>query len=153
MRIGNRLFPYPVLNNVGHLSSYKEDSTFAIHFEVDEKGMPYRDDGNLIFKNLHLELNDSGLKQLVEQGKIKALLIVECSASIFRGKYEIRLEPHDLKIPLKLLKGKTDISAYVYANEEILNYHNDNFLEDYQGYIFNIEKYSILHHGIVIENH
>lgn len=38
MHIGNRIFPYPVLNRNEALSDYVEDSVFKVEFDVDESG-------------------------------------------------------------------------------------------------------------------
>lgn len=40
MHIGNRIFPYPVLNRNEALSDYVEDSVFKVEFDVDESGAP-----------------------------------------------------------------------------------------------------------------
>ena len=42
MHIGNRIFPYPVLNRNEALSDYVEDSVFKLEFDVDENGEKYR---------------------------------------------------------------------------------------------------------------
>lgn len=40
MQLGNRVFPYPVLNKNDGLSDYKESSTFMVSFDTDENGSP-----------------------------------------------------------------------------------------------------------------
>lgn len=40
MHIGNRSFPYPVLNRNEALSDYAAKSTFKLEFDVDENGAP-----------------------------------------------------------------------------------------------------------------
>ena len=67
MHIGNRSFPYPVLNRNEALSDYAAKSTFKLEFDVDENGAPIVKNGEVIFKNLHFTLTDSTLIELLEQ--------------------------------------------------------------------------------------
>ena len=52
MHIGNRIFPYPVLNQKQELSDYLETSTFKVVFEMAEDGSPIMKNSKIIFKNL-----------------------------------------------------------------------------------------------------
>lgn len=47
MQLGNRVFPYPVLNKNDNLSDYKESSTFMVSFDTNEDGSPYVVDGKV----------------------------------------------------------------------------------------------------------
>lgn len=58
MHIGNRIFPYPVLNRNEALSDYVEDSVFKVEFDVDESGAPIVQNGEVVFKNLHYTITD-----------------------------------------------------------------------------------------------
>ena len=137
MRVGRKLFPYPVINNSEKISSFK-DSTFSLVYE-DES-----DEENLILKDAHLIIDDMNLISLISQGKVKGALIVECSATIYREKFDIGMKNRDIIIPLSELNDKVYISSFLYATENISNYKSENFLEDYEDYSFNIEKYDIL---------
>lgn len=76
MRIGNRLFPYPVLNNNQALSDYYEDVNFELVFD-DSKDI--QKDGYLRLDNIRIQSGDEYLNQLARDGRVKGLLIVECS--------------------------------------------------------------------------
>ena len=136
MRIGKKLFPYPTINNSKNASCFK-NSNFALVYDDVE------DDNNLILKNAHIELDNRVLIELLEHGKIKATVIVECSSTIFRKSFNISRMPKDIIIPITNLKDQVIISCFAYATEDF-SYTNDDFLDDYQGYTFNIEKYDIL---------
>lgn len=136
MRIGKKLFPYPTINNSKNASCF-QNSNFALIYDDVE------DDNNLVLKNAHIELDNQELLKLFEQGKIDAAVIVECSSTIFRKSFKISRIPADIKIPITNLRDQVVISCFVYATEDF-SYKNDDFLEDYQGYTFNIEKYDIL---------
>ena len=141
MRIKNRLFPYPILNNNKKLSDFNSESKFELCFNKDVNN---KVDNNFVLSGAHIRSNDSYLSNLLERGSIKGILIIECSDSVFREKYEISSEPHDIKIPLDKLSGVIDISAFIYATEDIEEYSSPSFMDDYIGNTFKIEKYCIL---------
>ena len=137
MRVGRKLFPYPVINNSEKVSSFK-NASFSLVYEDAS------DEENLILKNTHLVIDDMNLINLISTGKVKGALIIECSSTIFREKKEIDLENRDIIIPLSNLNDKVYISSFLYATENINGYKSENFLDDYEDYSFNIEKYDIL---------
>ena len=141
MRIRNRLFPYPVLNNNSNFSDYTNQTTFELSFDNTED---VHIDDYLVFKNMCLKTNDAFLRILLKEGKVKGILIVECSSTVYREKYEISAEPKDIKIPINHFNGSIEISAFIYASEDIDEYTNRNFAKDYDKYRFKIEKYCIL---------
>ena len=144
MHIGNRSFPYPVLNKIQELSDYVSDSSFYFTFETETDGTPIIQDGKIVFKNLHYVLTDVSLINLLEQEKIKGAFIVECSASIFREKFDISSVPYDLTIPADKINGNVIVSCYLYATEDIENFQSDSFVSEYSGYSFEIEKFDII---------
>lgn len=137
MRVGRKLFPYPVINNSEKVSSFK-NASFSLVYEDAS------DEENLILKNTHLVIDDMNLINLISTGKVKGALIIECSSTIFREKKEIDLENRDIIIPLSDLNDKVYISSFLYATEDINGYKSENFLDDYEDYSFNVEKYDIL---------
>ena len=144
MHIGNRIFPYPVLNRNEALSDYVETSTFKLEFDVDENGAPIVQNGDVIFKNLHYTITDAALIALLEQGKIKGAFIVECSASVYRSRFDINSTPCDLKISAHEINGNVVASCYLYATEDIANFQSSGFIPEYAGYSFDIDKFDIL---------
>ena len=129
MHIGNRIFPYPVLNRNEELSDYILESVFKVEFDVDEKGAPIVQNGDVIFKNLHYSLTDQSLQNLIEQGKIKGAFVVECSASVYRSKFDISANPYDLRVSAHEINGNVVASCYLYATEDILNFKSiTNFI-------------------------
>ena len=57
MRVGKKLFPYPVINNSEKVSSFK-DSSFSLVYEDAS------DDEFLILKDAHLVIDDLKIKRL-----------------------------------------------------------------------------------------
>lgn len=144
MHIGNRSFPYPVLNRNEALSDYAAKSTFKLEFDVDENGAPIVKNGEVIFKNLHFTLTDSTLSELLEQGKLRGAFIVECSASVYRSRFDISTTPYDLQVSAHEINGNVVASCYLYATEDIIDFHSMGFIEEYAGYSFDIDKFDIL---------
>lgn len=143
MLIGNKLFPYPTLNNNQDLSQYKETSSFQLLFDTDQ-GELIKTQSEIILKNIRFQLKNKGLEALYTSRKIDCAVIVECSASAFRRRYQLFDTPKDIKIQIGDLSGNVSISAYMYAVENILGYSNPEFVDDYAEYTFNIERYDIL---------
>ena len=144
MRIGNRIFPYPTLNNNNQLSDYEEGTSFELKLSTTEKGELIIEHDHVVLRDIHFVLENDGLKELYYDNKIKCALIVECSSSLFRNVTQISDEPVDITFPIYDLSNDVYISAYLYATENLENYGNDDFKEDYAHYMFDIEKYDIL---------
>lgn len=136
MQAGKRIFPYPVINNSSDYNSYK-NSSYSLEFDDEDNT------DNMILKNVRIVTNSEQLKKMLNDNTVLAVVVIDCSRTIYKHTECISLEPKDIVIPLSNLKGKVEISSFVYANKEIENYSSDDFLEDYEGYKFNIEKYSI----------
>lgn len=137
MRVGKKLFPYPVLNNQDIISSFKE-STYSLEYIEEEN------DKSLIFKDLYINLTNTTLIELLNNKKAKAVMVVECSETLFRQNYDVSLDKIDIDIPLTELRGTVDISSFIYATEDISEYKDNDFLNFYEGYTFEIEKHNIL---------
>ena len=144
MHIGNRIFPYPVLNRNEALSDYVADTVFKLEFDVDENGAPIVQNGEVIFKNLHYTITDATLTALLEQGKLKGAFIVECSASVYRSRFDISATPYDLKVSAHEINGNVVVSCYLYAEEDIADFKSTGFIPEYAGYSFDIDKFDIL---------
>lgn len=144
MRIGNRLFPYPIINKNESLTKYDPSSSFSIVYDVNEDGTLPQEDNAILLKNVHFELVDEKLNELYYKGKIGCTLIVESSAAIYRETFELTETPQDILIFLDNVKNEAVVSAYLYAKEDIIDYSSNGFSFRYQNYTFDIEKYSIL---------
>ncbi len=136
MRIGKKLFPYPTLNNSKNMSCFK-NCNFSLEYD------DYDDNENLVLKNAHIVVGDDTISKLLDEGKLKSTVIVECSSTIYRRNFEVSKVERDITIPLNNLREQVVISCFVYANEDF-TFNSSNFLEDYDGYSFDIEKYDII---------
>lgn len=137
MRVGKRLFPYPVLNNQSNLSTFIK-SNFQLEGNITQKN------GYFVIENVAYSTDNETLESLIEQKKARVVCIVECSASIYRKEFQITNENSNIKIPIHELRDKVVISAYAYALEDLNDYHDFDFIEDFREYKFQINKYGIL---------
>lgn len=134
MQIGKKSYPYPVLNNAKNFNCYK-NSIYSLELEELEDG------DNYILKNIRIETNSNLLKELLNNGKAKAMVMIECSSTLFKYSEEISLEPKNIVIPMSKLSGRVEISSITYATETIFGLSSDDFIDDFSGYVFRIEKY------------
>lgn len=136
MRVGNKLFPYPVLNNSKIITGYK-NSEFELLFDIKENKEV------LLLENVRVNIHNDEIVNLINNGKIKSVLIIECSSTIFRETRDIGAEPTTIEINKSNLSSKVEISAFIYANEDITLY-SDDFLDDYEGFSFDIKKHDLI---------
>lgn len=144
MHIGNKLFPYPILNSNQVLSDYNKDINFCFHFDKDENNEFIVKNNKIVLKNLCFELNDCALKQLMKEGKANACFVVEGSSAVYRKIFPITDMPHDLTLSLNDLTGEIHLSCFVYAATDISGFNSPNFLEVYEDLSFDLDKYDIL---------
>ena len=137
MQIGNKLFPYPTINNTELRSCFKE-TTYAFKCKDNQ------DSQNYILEDACIEISNENIRKLMEDGYVGAGLIIECSTTVYRKMYELTNEPQTIKIDIGDLRDKVEISCYLYAKKEIENFQDNDFLEEYSGYSFKIDKNDII---------
>lgn len=137
MRIGNRCFPYPVLNNQDNLSTF-------IHNKFSLKVMSNQDKDKLVLNNLHFELQDTWIEQMINEKKMTIYCIIECSSTVFREVFEIHQTPITKAFDLTNFNNNVTISAFGVLNEKLKISNNSSFIEEYQGFEFTLDKNSIL---------
>lgn len=123
MSRSNISYPYPVLSYFNDdIVPALDPNDFSADIEVINDG-----DYKVSFK---LNLNDSCINRLIEDGCAEYAVEVDCVSTMFRkcikqdnGKYEIIL-PHDA------VSGRVVFNPFVIAKQEI-DYKNENFHPDY----------------------
>lgn len=143
MQIGNRIFPYPVVNRNEELSDFINGACYKLAFGELENPI-ISDRHYLTLKDVHIELVDDTLREFVQNGYMEATLVVESPESVFRKTYSIGLTPITIKVPLILLSGKVTISSYLYATKDIFEYKSINFNEDFSNIEFELNKFDIV---------
>lgn len=137
MRVGKRLFPYPVLNNNPMYSQYKYSTISFKYNEVITKTQ-------FILDDIQCNIDCEYLLFLIEEGFAEVVLVVECLQTMLRRHYTITDDMNDIRISLMDVCGKVEISLFVVAIKDIPNFKCNDFLDDYGDYEFYIEKNDIL---------
>lgn len=138
MRIGNRLFPYPLLNHERLYSQYKNktfDLLFSSHIEEKE---------SYVLENIRIETNSEFIKELVNRGDVSLICVIECAQTMYRKTIQLSFTPQTVAIPLFDLSGKTSIKAYAIATRDLVNFKSEEFIDDYNDYEFQIEKNDVI---------
>ncbi|HCY06764.1 MAG TPA: hypothetical protein DHS57_05760 [Erysipelotrichaceae bacterium] len=143
MRIGNRIFPYPVLNSMRSISDYGQNE-FNLSFDLDDDGNFFIEDNMFILKNTCIKTNSQYLKSLISNNLAQAVCVIECSQTVFRKIIDISLIPKDININMEYLSGKVSVSCYVYVTKDKLAYNSNEFSELFHGYVFELEKFDII---------
>lgn len=136
MQIRNKIFPYPILNNDRVYSNFI-DASFEIVFEPSEEETAYK------LKGLHFSTDSDFINKLFDNKKIEIILVIECSATVFRKAFKISRTPQDITLRKVDFTEKVEISMFACATETF-KMQSSEFDEDYQGIEFEIEKYDIL---------
>ncbi|MHC1717220.1 MAG: hypothetical protein AB9883_00975 [Acidaminococcaceae bacterium] len=129
MDIRYKLYPYPVLS---YYSDDYVDSGFDVAVEVKK-------DGYNIRINFLTELKNSELTKYLKEGKIKFVYHLECAQTGFRKALQTSNYDFTHIISNKEVSGKLQICPYIVAMEDIRDYVNASFNEDYRGFKFLIE--------------
>lgn len=135
MDIRHKLYPYPVLSEMG--DDYV-DSFFRLEDIKAEKGI------REIILKIKLSLSNTEIQKLIDENKAEYVIHIECSVTCYRT--IIRSDDTDIqkKIMEHRLNGKVSICAFIVAKTEISNYSNSKFNEDYGNITFDIHKGNIL---------
>ncbi len=139
MQIKNKIFPYPILNNDQRISNFL-GKTFELLFNKIEQEQEIK------LQDIHFETTSEYLINLYKEKKIKVVVIVECSNTVYRKYFEIGCDKgRDLILFKADLDEAVYLSMFAYAVEDF-EFISDEIDEDYKksDVIFAIEKYDII---------
>ena len=135
MEIKYRLYPYPVLWNKN--DDYKKPSKFLAEVEAKEN-----------FKNIKLKINfllkDKEIENLIKENKAEYVVHIEATSTYFRELISTREAEINYDLKDNDILGRLQMSFFILAKEDILDYKNSNFNEDYSGESFNLKKGNII---------
>lgn len=137
MQIAKKIFPYPIINRESQYSTYN-NSSFSLELEeIDSERIFY-------LKNVRYSTDSELLKKLIDDKKVEVALIIECSETIYRKKIILNEEGIDIPLYKSDFSGRVVYSIYAYTTQDIILETSEEFLEDYQGINYDLEKYSII---------
>ena len=125
------------MNNNKIYSQFKNGSFTLTYTEI------IKDDA-LVIDKLFCELKSDYLLTLIKNYEAELICIVECASTMFRKPYTISPNTYNkIEIPISELNGKYSISAYLVALKNF-DYSSVDFCDEYNDYVFKIEKHDIL---------
>lgn len=139
MRIGSRYFPYPVLNQNREFCGYKK-SNFCVSCQKEEDD----ETNSIIFKNVTYDCDNEQINKLIHEGKINVYVVIECIETVFRQVFPLSENPRDIRINRNYVDGKVIVSCFASTNEPIVGFEDEDFLDDYHGIKFELDKNSIV---------
>lgn len=134
MDIRYKLYPYPVLSS---FSDDYIDCSFISDIKV------VRDIRDIVIK-MNVLMDNAELQNLIDSNKAEYLFHIECSQTSYRSVLKTCDTENIKRIAESKLNGKVSICSFIVAKENIPNYTNSEFNEDYGNMVFNISKGSIL---------
>jgi hypothetical protein len=134
MQVKYRQFPHPVLSSFG-------DDITGCEFKVEFNEQLV--DGNLKC-SLDITMNNTDLIELITEDKASYVFHIECSATRYREAFKIKDISHELYVDAHKIDEKIELSSFIVALENMDNYTNKNFNDDYDGMSFKIRKGDIL---------
>lgn len=134
MDIRNRFYPYPVL------SSFSDDyisSHFTTEITLDGEI------NDLIF-NFKSDINNTEINKLVDDEKAEIVYHIECSQMFYRTIVKTSDLETSFRVEEKKVQGKVNVCSFIIAKEDIEDYFNEDFHEDFDDTKFSIPKGSFL---------
>ena len=140
MQIGNRQLPYPVFNRSESLNCFQSGRFIFKHVSCERD----EETDEFVIRGACAYFNSPLLECLLAANKIGIMMIVECSETVYRKNWPLTTEPRDISFPFSDVHGKVVVSAFAYAKETLSGYCDEDFLPEYSGISFEIEKNDIL---------
>lgn len=134
MDIRYRLYPYPVLSDT---TNDYVNSSFNMNLQAVQ-GM------REICFTISLHLINKEVEQLICNGAAEYVVHIECPYTSYRT--VITTDETEIKrnIPEHKLNGKVAVCAFIVAKNEIPQYYNSSFNEDYEDMNFSLNRGSII---------
>lgn len=129
-----RTYPYPILLADSPSSRY-ENSTFNFNYEKHIEG------SNFVINNISYEIYDDNINCLLNKGDAIFMILIKCPSRLFSQNF---YGTNEISINVANVIGELEITAYVIAQNELINFYSNNFKGLYKNYKFTIEKYSLL---------
>ena len=136
MKYNNRAYPHPVLGIENNIND-----TFDINIKVST-------DSGKICINVTYNLSNTELNKIIKARKASFCTQLYCKGTLYRETFETFKSIHKtIEIESTRLHDLVEVDFFICACEEIPDYTNSSFNDDYKGYSFAIEKGDILAYG------
>ncbi|KKK35006.1 hypothetical protein WN59_05030 [Salinicoccus sediminis] len=140
MRLKADLFPYPVLNS--NLDDFNK-SSFKAYITSERKN------DSQIELNIKFELYDETIMGLIRSGKAAYSVHLEGQSSSYRKVFTLGKNEDYISVMISSdqVNGKIEANMMVIAIEEISNYSNPNFNDEFYGKDFTVKS---IHKGDIL---
>lgn len=141
MQLRNKYYPYPIVEstNIAYV-------TTKFYSDVDFKKDAY---------NYRLEfissVNDEKIEGMIKSGELVYTFHIECPQTGFRIVHCTDENKSELAIDGDKLNGKVQVCTFITAQKDIVNYENQDFIQDYKGIKFKIGANCVFGIGKLIE--
>lgn len=136
MKYKNVSLPYPVLGIYDDVYPLLEDGCVQM-------ADPIKTATEYLF-GIVLTQHNKDITRLVDDGKALYACEVTCKSTFLRRCYKSK-EPHfDIKLSRKNVNGRIEFQCYIAVTSQLLNYTNEDFNEDYNGFSFDLEAGDML---------
>lgn len=134
MQITYRQFPHPVLSQFDN--GYKTSKFNAILNTKNNEGY--------ININIDFMLNCESIQRLISDDMAHYVIHLECKATRFRKVYRIQEAASTISIESNKVSGEIEVCILIAAKKDILGFTSEDFIDDFKGIKFDIEKGEIL---------
>ena len=141
MDIRHRLYPYPVLSET---TDDYINSNFNMELQVSQ-GI------REICFTISLKLTNNEIQQMIYNGLAEYVIHIECPYTAYRTVIKTDETEITKNIPEHKLNGKVAVCAFIVAKQDIPQYYNSCFNEDYEKLTFNLHRGNIVAIGVKIE--
>lgn len=135
MNISDRTFTYPVL------SIEKDDYKTSVFNATLNRRI---DSVNAMFLEMSFTLQCPEIQQLIDAGKAEFVMHLECSITAYRTTYRSNSPYISCHLPISKVNGRLEIMALIVTKEEVKNFHSSDFVEDFENFNFDLDKFSII---------
>lgn len=135
MKFSGYSFPHPVLGLGDDFIGVKP----TVNLSYDDK----TDKENYVLTIQYSLINEE-LNHLIKDSKLSFACEITCSATLYRKLYTTNHEIQEIRIAKNELRNQVNLLFLIVANEQIENYSNSSFNNDFEGYQFVIEQGDVL---------
>lgn len=123
-------YPYPILRN--QVMDYKSGV-----FKVDIKKINQSNGFNLL---VTYEVTNIKIKEMLAQRVLAYALQIQCTSTWYRKLETSKDDKQNIFIPSSLVHERVDLCPCIIALEDISDFNNEDFTEDFEGISFSLNK-------------
>lgn len=134
MDIKYKLYPYPVLwNKLDDYNTSKFDCEIKLQREIKK-----------FVLNVEFNLDNKQLEEMIEKNLVEYVLHIESPATSYRILEKSAAKTMNIILNDERLLGKISLCPFIVAKQELKDFSNEDWNEDYKGSIFSVSKGTIL---------